>query len=92
MIHGYPKLESIDTDVLGIIREQRKQLKYQVGQAPLRWSGFVRKSTFARALRGSNSIEGINANLQEAFAIIDNERPETLEEETLRALEGYRVR
>lgn len=91
MIHEYPRLESIDTDVLGIIREQRKQLKYQVGQAPLRWSGFVRKSTFARALRGSNSIEGINANLQEAYAIIDNERPETLEEETLRALEGYRA-
>ena len=91
MIHQYPKLEGIDLDVLGVIREQRKQLKYQVGQAPLRWSGFLRKSTFARALRGSNSIEGINANLQEAFAIIDNERPETLEAETLRALEGYRA-
>lgn len=91
MIHEYPKLESVDLDVLAVIREQRKLLKFQVGQAPLRWGGFLRKSTFARALRGSNSIEGINANLQEAYAIIDNERPETLEEETLRALEGYRA-
>jgi Fic family protein len=91
MIHDYPKLEEVDHEVLGLIREQRKLLKYQVGQAPLRWGGFLRKNTFARALQGSNSIEGINANLQEAFAIVDAERPETLEEETLRALEGYRA-
>lgn len=90
MIHAYPKLESIDNDVLGLIREQRKLLRHQVGQNPLRWSGFLRKNTFARALQGSNSIEGINANLDEAMAIIDDERPETLEEETARALEGYR--
>lgn len=91
MIHEYPNLEQIDQDVLGMIRELRQRLKYQVGQAPLRWAGFLRKNTFARALQGSNSIEGINANFQEAFAILDDERPETLEEETTRALEGYRA-
>jgi Fic family protein len=91
MIHSYPKLEPIDQEVLGLIREQRRLLRFQVGQAPLRWRGFLRKNTFARALRGSNSIEGINANLQEALAIVDEERPGTLEEETLRALEGYRA-
>lgn len=90
MIHDYPKLEPMDHDVLGLIREQRKLLKFQVGHNPLRWNGFLRKNTFARALQGSNSIEGINANLDEAVAIIDDERPETLEEETVRALEGYR--
>src|SRR5579872_1892927 len=91
MIYDYPRLEPVDQEVLNLIREQRKLLKYQVGQTPLRWQGFLRKNTFARALRGSNSIEGINANLQEAFAIIDDERPETLEEETIRALQGYRA-
>lgn len=90
MIHAYPKLEAIDQDVLSMIREQRRLLRHQVGQNPLRWNGFLRKNTIARALQGSNSIEGINANLDEAFAIIDDERPETLEEETIRALEGYR--
>ncbi|MXO60262.1 Fic family protein [Altererythrobacter salegens] len=90
MIHAYPILEQIDHDVLGLIREQRRLLRHQVGQNPLRWNGFLRKNTFARALQGSNSIEGINANLDEAMAIIDDERPETLEEETARALEGYR--
>ena len=91
MIYQYPELEAIDKDVLEMIREQRKLLRYQVGQTPVRWQGFLRKNTFARALRGSNSIEGINANLQEAFAIVDDERPETLEKETLRALQGYRA-
>lgn len=90
MIHEYPTLEAIDQDVLAMIREQRRLLRHQVGQNPLRWNGFLRKNTIARALQGSNSIEGINANLDEAFAIIDDERPETLEEETIRALEGYR--
>jgi Fic family protein len=91
MIHDYPKLEDIDVEVLGMIREQRKLLKHLVAQNPLRWSGFLRKNTFARALQGSNSIEGINANLDEAVAIIDDQRPDTLEEETFRALEGYRT-
>lgn len=91
MIYEYPKLEAIDQDVLGMIREQRRLLRHQVSQNPVRWTGFLRKNTFARALQGSNSIEGINANLVEAVAIIDNERPETLEEETVKALQGYRT-
>jgi Fic family protein len=90
MIYEYPTLEAIDVEVLGMIREQRKLLRYQVSQNPLRWDGFLRKNTFARALQGSNSIEGYDADLSEAVAIIDDERPETLEEETIRALGGYR--
>lgn len=90
MIHEYPNLEGIDAEVLGMIREQRRLLRFQVGQNPLRWDGFLRKNTFARALQGSNSIEGFNADLSEAVAIVDDERPDTLEEETRRALEGYR--
>lgn len=90
MIFDYPKLDPIDEDVLAMIRDQRKLLRFQVSQNPLRWDGFLRKNTFARALQGSNSIEGYNADLSEAVAIVDEERPDTLEEETRRALEGYR--
>ncbi|MBA4044784.1 MAG: Fic family protein [Erythrobacter sp.] len=90
MIHEYPQLEAIDRDVLGLIREQRRLLHHQVAHNPLRWNGFLSRNTEARALQGSNSIEGINANADEAMAIIDNERPETLEDETARALQGYR--
>lgn len=90
MIFAYPKLEGVDQEVLGLIRALREELRYQVNNNPVRWTGFLRRNTFARALQGSNSIEGINATLAEAVAIVDDERPETLEEETLRALEGYR--
>jgi Fic family protein len=90
MIYDYPKLEQKDQDVLGRIREQRHLLRHQVNQNPVRWTGFLRKNTFARAIQGSNTIEGFNANLAEAIAIIDDERPETLEEETIKALQGYR--
>lgn len=90
MIHSYPKLETIDQDVLGLIREQRQQLRFEVNSNPIRWTGFLRRNTFARALQGSNTIEGINADLADAVAIVDEQKPDSLEEETVRALEGYR--
>lgn len=90
MIFATPKPTPEDEAVLALIREQREQLRYSVAQNPNRWTGFLRRSTFARALQGSNSIEGINATLSEAAAIIDNEKPETVEQETYRALSGYR--
>jgi Fic family protein len=91
MIYAYPTLDATDHAVLGLIQEQRSLLRYQVSQNPGRWSGFLRRNTLARALQGSNSIEGYNANLEEAQAVVDDERPETLEEETLSALIGYRT-
>ena len=91
MIYEYPKIEPIDVEVLELIRDQRRVLQHQVNTNPLRWRGFLRRNTLARAIRGSNSIEGFNANLAEAIAIVDSERPETLEDETRKALEGYRL-
>jgi hypothetical protein len=90
MIYAYPELETIDRDVIAMVNEQRQALKWQVSQSPYRWQGFLRRNTFARALQGSNSIEGFDANLAEAIAIVDDEKPETLEEETVQALIGYR--
>jgi Fic family protein len=91
MIHAYPQLDSLDAEVLNMIREQRRSLRHQVNANPVRWGGFLRRNTLARAIQGSNSIEGYNANLAEAVAIVDNERPETLEEETIKALQSYRI-
>jgi Fic family protein len=90
MIFATPPLDAEDRQVLDLIHEIRERLRYTVAQAPNRWTGSLRRATFARALQGSNSIEGINADLNEAAAIVDNEKPETVEEETYRALLGYR--
>jgi Fic family protein len=90
MIFAYPTLEALDHEVLGMIKEQRDLLRFQVSQSPNRWQGFLRRNTFARALQGSNSIEGYNVTLAEAVAIVDDEKPETIEDETAKALMGYR--
>ncbi len=90
MIYATPALAAEDTEILEWIARQKEQLRYTVAQAPNRWTGVLRRNTFARALQGSNSIEGINASLSDAAAIIDDEKPETVEEETYRALMGYR--
>jgi Fic family protein len=90
MIFATPTLDAEDRQVLELIHGIREQLRYTVAQAPNRWTGSLRRATFARALQGSNSIEGINADLSDAAAIVDDEKPETVEEETYRALLGYR--
>jgi len=91
MIFVTPTLGKDDEQVLALIHEQKEQLRYTVAQSPNRWTGSLRRNAFARALQGSNSIEGINASLSDAVAIIDDEKPETVEQETYRALSGYRT-
>jgi Fic family protein len=91
MIYATPALHHEDLAVLALIREQQDRLRYSVAQSPKRWSGLLRRNTLARAMQGSNSIEGINATLNDAIAIIDNERPESVADETYQALAGYRT-
>jgi Fic family protein len=91
MIYQIPGLEQADHAVLGLIHKQRAELQYLINQNPVRWTGSLRRNTFARAVQGSNSIEGYNATLAEAVEIIDDEKPETVAEETLKALTGYRT-
>src|SRR5712671_2946673 len=90
MIYQFPTLLPEDRDVAGLIHEQRVTLRHNINQSPVRWRGFLRRNTFARAVQGSNSIEGINASLDDVRAIIDDENLETVEAETQAALLGYR--
>src|ERR1700752_3237266 len=90
MIFETPKPSQADLEVLSMIQNQREELRYAVVQNPNRWTGFLHRTTFARALQGSNTIEGINANLNQALAIVDDEKPEAIEDENYRALSGYR--
>ena len=45
---------------------------------------------FSRAVRGSNSIEGFNASLEDAIALDLDEDPAHARKETWQALTGYR--
>jgi len=91
VIFTRPTLNPADLAVIELIDEQRNLLRYRINQNSGRWTGFLRRNTFARAMQGSNSIEGINADLAQAVAIIDDEKPESMEEETQRALVSYRI-
>lgn len=52
--------------------------------------GSLRRLSFARAMQGSNSIEGYDASLENAVAVVDNEPPLDPRDETTLALFGYR--
>ena len=89
MIFSVPKLTGDDFQVIGKIEEMRNSLKYSIS-TPMRWSGFLRRNTFARAIKGSNSIEGYNVTQEDAMAIVEGEQPVEAERDTWLNVMGYR--
>jgi Fic family protein len=91
MIFATPRLESNDAAVLHLIGLQRDRLKVHTQSAPRRWFGSLRRTTMARAIQGSNSIEGYVASLDDAVAAVEDDPPATDERtETWLAIRGYR--
>ena len=85
----YRSLDAEEAAVLDRINEMRRQLRYYVVQEPQRWTGLLARMTRARALRASNSIEGINVSAEDALAAIDNEDPAEADKATWQAVAGY---
>ncbi|HEX4838495.1 MAG TPA: hypothetical protein VFV03_08245, partial [Solirubrobacteraceae bacterium] len=67
-----PSLE--EEAALEKIEELRRQLRYYVTQ-PRRWVGQVRRVLGARAIQGSNSIEGFDVSVEDALAALASEEP-----------------
>lgn len=78
-----------EAEVLALLADQRDQLRDRMAE-PRRWSGTLRRMAFARAVQGSNSIEGYNASLDDVVAAVEDEPTLGAEEETQQALGGYR--
>jgi Fic family protein len=89
MVFRTPELAEDERDVLQLLAEQREQLCDRVAE-PQRWNGTLRKMAFARAVQGSNRIEGYNASLDDVVAAVENEPTLDATEETQLALAGYR--
>ena len=89
MVFQMPALGEDELEVLALLSEQREQLSDRVRE-PKRWSGTLRRMAFARAVQGSNSIEGYNASLDDVVAAVEGEPTLDTEEETQQALGGYR--
>jgi Fic family protein len=84
-----PVLQDADQAVLAQIDEQRQQLRFYLAE-PRRWNGTLRRATFARAVQGSNSIEGYHASVEDVAAVIEGEEPLDADAETTAAIAGYR--
>jgi Fic family protein len=89
MIYQVPQLGPIDETVLRLIADQRQRLRLFTQSNPRRWFGSLRRGTFARAIQGSNSIEGINASVDDVIAVIEDESFDE-KTETWYATKGYR--
>ena len=91
MLYTYQKLDADEKQVLEKITQLRRDLRFSVAQEPRRWTGLLARMTRARALRASNSIEGINVSYEDAIAVVDNEEPIDADKATWQAVEGYRA-
>jgi Fic family protein len=89
VLFATPDLKQKDIFALEEINKIRKQVKH-VTAKPRRWSGMLRRLMVARAIRGSNSIEGYKASVEDALAIVQGVEPFEAEGETWNALNSYR--
>lgn len=89
MLFKTPALRKEEIRVLTAIAKMQKSLKYTLS-TPARWGGVLRRNTFARAIRGSNSIEGYWVTAEDALAAAEGEEPLEAGDETWHAVTGYR--
>jgi len=89
MLYATPDLVPVEEAVVDRIEALRRDMRMYLYE-PKRWSGLLRRTQFARAVRGSNSIEGFDAALDDALAIELGEPPLDASEETALAIKGYR--
>jgi Fic family protein len=82
-----PDLE--DHRVISEIHDVRASLA-DVLRAPKRWTGLLRRTATARAIQGSNTIEGYTVSDEDAAAAVDDEPPLTADEATWAEIVGYR--
>jgi len=90
MIFYGHNLGQAELAVLAETDRLRAELNY-TARTPLRWYGLLRRSTFARAIRGSNSIEGYNVTVDDAMAAVEGEEPIDPKNEAWMAVSGYRT-
>jgi Fic family protein len=89
MIYTTPSLGVDDAAVLSEIHAMRRELA-AVLRVPRRWQGGLRRTMLARAIRGSNSIEGYVVDEDDAAAALDDEEPLTADQRTFAEIRGYR--
>ncbi|TCC27743.1 Fic family protein [Kribbella speibonae] len=88
-IFSTPEPDLEDERVLEQIHAFRSELT-DVLRVPRRWAGGLRRSMLARAIQGSNSIEGYDVKLDDAAAALDDEEALSADDRTFAEIRGYR--
>lgn len=89
MIYEVPEVDAAEAAALERIEDLRRQLRYHVAE-PRRWVGSVRRVLSARAIQGSNSIEGYDVSIEDVLAAIEGDEPAEAQERDWLAVLGYR--
>jgi Fic family protein len=89
MLFEHQELDERELAVVQQVEDLKQSLRWQLNE-PRRWLGSLRRLSFARNIQGSNSIEGFDAELDDAAAVLAGEEPLDASEETRLALAGYR--
>jgi len=89
MLYATPTLDRDDERVLAEIDQLRQELRYQLAE-PRRWQGQLRRTLTARAIQGSNAIEGYQVSLDDAEDAVSGEQPLEGPGSVLPEITGYR--
>ena len=84
-----PDVNDDEQEVLELIAGLREELS-DSATAPLRWAATLRRMSFARAVQGSNSIEGFTASLDDVAAVAEGEPTLDADLDTQLAVAGVR--
>ena len=79
-----------DLPVLDELHRARDDLS-NYPRTPRRWLGTLRRNNVARAIGGSNSIEGYNIDLDDAIAAVEGEPSLSADAATWAEIRGYRL-
>ena len=88
-LFSIPPLDLDDHHVVDDVHEMRTAMASSL-RVPRRWTGGLRRSTQARAIQGSNSIEGYTITEQDAVAAVEDDEPLTTDQRTWAEIVGYR--
>ncbi|MCW5590864.1 MAG: Fic family protein [Burkholderiales bacterium] len=90
MIYSLQQVPREYIQVIDLIVTLRNRLRFALSDERRRWTGILRRSTLAKAIQGSNSIEGYNVNYNDAIAAVDGEEPVDAKDKEWANIIGYR--
>ncbi|WP_326650733.1 MULTISPECIES: Fic family protein [unclassified Streptomyces] len=88
MLFQSPDLDAADLRTLDEIEAMRQELRHMLPSSR-RWTKQLRRNLTARAIAGSNTIEGYAATVDDVEALMAGEEPLDTSDATRKELEGY---